>query len=365
MDDSSPATDKAPTMTDNRTARAEAITSAPALAASSLPSPAPVAPEEQTPDGMSHHIFAAMGTTVTVLAPAAHGPHAFEMVRTLFDEWERALSRFLPESELSRLNARAGTAVEVSPLLWDVLTTALEAARATDGRYDPTLQRQMLWIGYDRTFADIDRAGRGTARPPAPARPGGDWRLIQLDQARRRVTLPEGAGLDFGGIAKGMAVDAALDQLRALGLTPALVNAGGDLAVAGQPPGQCDWPIAVPGRDRHWTIPLRNGAIATSTVTRRNWHQGDEVRHHLIDPATGEPARSDILSVTVVAPYCRQAEVGAKVALLLGADTGVRFLETRGLAGLLIPTTGDHLAAGSWPRAAMKEITKEIIEETR
>jgi FAD:protein FMN transferase len=360
MDDSSPATDEAPTMTDNRTARAEAITSAPALAASSLPPPAPVAPEEQTPDGMSRHIFAAMGTTVTVLAPAAHGPQAIEIVRTLFDEWERALSRFLPESELSRLNARAGTAVEVSPLLWDVLTTALEAARATDGRYDPTLLRQMLWIGYDRTFADIDRKGRVAAPTVGQARIGGDWRLIQLDQARR-VTLPEGAGLDFGGIAKGMAVDAALDQLRALGLTPALVNAGGDLAVAGQPPGQCDWPIAVPGRDRHWTIPLRNGAIATSTVTRRNWHQGDEVRHHLIDPATGEPARSDILSVTVVAPYCRQAEVGAKMALLLGAQAGVRFLETRGLAGLLIPTTGDYLAAGSWPRAAMKE----IIEETR
>lgn len=359
MDDSSPATDEAPTTTDNRTARAEDITSAPALAASSLPSPAPVAPEEQTPDGMSRHIFAAMGTKVTVLAPAAHGPYAFEIVRTLFDEWERALSRFLPESELSRLNARAGTAVEVSPLLWNVLTTALEAARATDGRYDPTLLRQMLWIGYDRTFADIDREGRMAAPTVGQARVGGDWQLIQLDQARRRVTLPEGAGLDFGGIAKGMAVDAALDQLRALGLTPALVNAGGDLAVAGQPPGQHDWPIAVPGRDRHWTIPLRNGAIATSTITRRNWRQGDEVRHHLIDPATGEPAQSDILSATVVAPYCRQAEVGAKVALLLGARAGAQFLVAHGLAGLLIPTTGDYLAAGAWPGDAMKEITEE------
>jgi thiamine biosynthesis lipoprotein len=308
---------------------------------------------------MSRHVFAAMGTTVTLLAPAAHGPHAFEIVRALFDEWEGALSRFLPESELSRLNARAGTAVEVSPLLWDVLTTALEAAHATDGRYDPTLQRQMLWIGYDRTFADIDRAGRGTERPHAPARPGGDWRRIQLDQAQRRLTLPEGAGLDFGGIAKGMAVDAALDQLRALNLTPALVNAGGDLAVSGQPPSQPDWPIAVPGRDRHWTIPLRNGAIATSTIARRNWRQGDTARHHLIDPATGEPAQSDILSATVVAPYCRQAEVGAKVALLLGARASVRFLETSGLAGLLIPTTGDYLTAGPWPREAMMEIVGE------
>ena len=298
-----------------------------------------------------------MGTTIAVLAPAEHGARAIEATRALFDAWEHALSRFLPESELSRLNAQAGASVAVSPLLWDVLTTALQAARASDGRYDPTLLRQMLAIGYDRTFAEIRDGVPVAARPTRETQVGGDWRRIRLDPARRLVTLPEGAGLDFGGIAKGMAVDAALDHLRALQLTPALVNAGGDLAVAGQPPGQPDWPIAVPGRDRHWTIPLRHGAVATSTVMRRNWRQGEVARHHLIDPTTGEPARSDLLSVTVVAPRCRQAEVGAKVALLLGAEAGGRFLEEHGMAGLLIPATGDnYLATGSWPRETMREI---------
>ncbi|HEU5349391.1 MAG TPA: FAD:protein FMN transferase, partial [Ktedonobacterales bacterium] len=252
-------------------------------------------------------------------------------------------------------NAQAGAPVEVSPLLWTVLTTAIQAARASDGRYDPTLLRQMISIGYDRTFAEVRDGVPGTTRRPAQTQVGGDWRRIQLDPARRWVMLPAGAGLDFGGIAKGMAVDAALDQLRALGLTPALVNAGGDLAVVGQPPGLLDWPIAVPGRDHHWTIPLRCGAIATSTITRRTWRQGEVARHHLIDPMTGEPAQSDLLSVTAVAPSCRQAEVGAKVALLLGAQAGAQFLEARGLAGLLIPVSGDYLTAGFWPRAPMRE----------
>ena len=339
---------------DSAPARAADSTSAPAER-TSFPPPAPAAPEEQTPSGMSRYSFAAMGTTVTVLAPVEHGARAAAVALALFHEWEQTLSRFLPESELSRLNARAGEPVEVSPLLWTVLTAALQAARATDGRYDPTLLRHMLRIGYDRTFTEI----RGGALEPSPSaeqtRLGGDWRRIQVDALRRRVVLPAGAGLDFGGIAKGMAVDAALDQLRARGLTPALVNAGGDLAVAGQPPDQPDWPIAIPDRDRHWTIPLRNGAIATSTVTKRNWRQGDMVRHHLIDPTTGEPAQSDLLSVTAVAPSCRQAEVGAKVALLLGAQAGGRFLETHGLAGLLIPATGSYLTAGPWPREAMRE----------
>lgn len=302
-----------------------------------------------------------MGTTITVLAPAEHATRAAEATRALFDEWEQTLSRFLPESELSRLNAQAGAPVAVSPLLWDVLATALQAARATTGRYDPTLLRQMLAIGYDRTFEEIHGGVPAAKRPGGATLLGGDWRRIQLDPARRLVTLPAGSGLDVGGIAKGMAVDAALDRLRALGLTPALVNAGGDLAVAGQPPDQPDWPIAVPGRDRHWTIPLRQGAVATSTVMRRAWRQGEVVRHHLIDPATGEPARSDLLSVTAVAPLCRQAEVGAKVALLLGAEAGGRFLAEHGMAGLLIPATsdddntGDYLTAGRWPRGLMRE----------
>jgi thiamine biosynthesis lipoprotein len=325
------------------------------------------------PAGMRRESFTAMGTTITVLAPDAHGSRAVEATRALFDEWERALSRFLPESELSRLNAQAGAPVEVSPLLWDVLASALHAARATDGRYDPTLLRQMLAIGYDRTIEEVRRgvptpAPRGKNARETPVthvtQAGGDWRRIWLDPARRLVTLPEGAGLDFGGIAKGMAVDAALDHLSALNLTPALVNAGGDLAVAGQPPGQSDWPIAVPGLDRHWTIPLRQGAIATSTVMRRNWRQGDVARHHLIDPTTGEPARSDLLSVTVVAPRCRQAEVGAKVALLLGAEAGARFLAEHGMAGLLIPATGGYLTAGRWPRDLMREVTPDIARET-
>jgi len=309
---------------------------------------------------MRRESFRAMGTTITTLAPAEHAMRAAEATRALFAEWEHALSRFLPESELSQLNAQAGAPVAVSSLLWDVLTAALQAALATDGRYDPTLLRQMLAIGYDRTFEEIRGGVPAAPRPAGEAQPrllGGDWRRIRLDPARRLVTLPEGAGLDFGGIAKGMAVDAALDQLRALKLAPALVNAGGDLAVAGQPPNQPDWPIAVPGRDRHWTIPLRHGAIATSTIMRRNWRQGEVARHHLIDPATGEPAKSDLLSVTVVAPLCRQAEVGAKVALLLGAEAGARFLEGHGMAGLLIPATGeDYLAAGRWPRELIREI---------
>src|SRR3954452_17130309 len=94
-----------------------------------------------TPDGLRILSFPAMGTTISLLAPAEDAEAARDTVQALFAEWEAALSRFRPESELSRLNAGAGAWVAVSPLLFDVTATALEAARATNGVFDPTLLR--------------------------------------------------------------------------------------------------------------------------------------------------------------------------------------------------------------------------------
>jgi thiamine biosynthesis lipoprotein len=185
--------------------------------------------------------------------------------------------------------------------------------------------------------------------------PGGGWRNIRLDIQRRRVTLPAGTKLDFGGIAKGMAVDAALAELRLDGISTAIVNAGGDLAVSGLPPFAESWPIAVPGRDRSWTLPLRSGAIATSGIAYRQWQQGQTLRHHLLDPHTGLPVQGDLWSVTVVADRCEQAEVAAKTAFILGAREGTEFLHTHQLAGLIIHKDGTWQAVEPWPLHMMEE----------
>ena len=151
-----------------------------------------------------------MGTTISMLLPENQVELGAEIVRTLFSEWEQALSRFLPESELSQLNQHAGTPVAVSNLLYDVLATALTAAQATEGVYDPALLEQLEQLGYDRTFDDLPV---NRFDPIIPGEPGGRWRGIKVDPIRRQVTLPAGIKLDFGGIAKGMAVDAALEKL--------------------------------------------------------------------------------------------------------------------------------------------------------
>ncbi len=289
-----------------------------------------------------------MGTQVSTILPTGRDESA-DVVRGVFAEWDRRLSRFRPDSELSALNAAAGQTVAVSSLLFRVTWAALEAAAATDGLFDPAMLDQLAAAGYDRTFAELP-----ADRPadPGPARPGGAWRGIRLDVHHRTVDLPAGAHLDFGGIAKGMAVDESLRGLAELEVTPALVEAGGDLAVVGCPAGLPAWPVGIEIDGGLRTVGLPHGALATSSVSRRHWRTGGLEQHHLLDPRTVLPARSGVRSASVAAASCRQAEVAAKVALILGPDAGPAFLDRNGLTGLLVLDDGRELPVGAWTWSA-------------
>lgn len=288
-----------------------------------------------------------MGSDIDLLLPESRASdHAAAAVVALFAEWERALSRFRPDSQLSLLNARAGSAVAVGPILLEAVEAALEAARATGGLFDPTLRLDLVRLGYDRSFDEI-----GDAAPPCgPPRGGsGGWRRVVVDRAAATVTLPVGSGLDLGGIAKGMTVDASLALLSGLGVDAALVSAGGDLAVLGLPPGRRAWGVLVGGDREGPVVPLVRGALATSGTARRRWTQGTVERHHLVDPETGEPAAGGLAQVTVAGASCRAAEAGSTAAFVAGARLGPGLLARLGLAGLLVTESGREIRVGRWP----------------
>ncbi len=315
------------------------------------PTPARDTPSELTvPEGMRRWRYSAMGTTLTVLAPKV-APGAGPLVQALFDEWDCRFSRFRPDSELSLVNASSGRPVPVSQAFAEVTRAALAAAAATDGLFDPTLGARIVALGYDRTFAELP-ADRSISRALAPWASGA-WRSIVVDPEAHTVRVPFGAALDFGGIAKGMAVDAAIELLASLWEGPVAVDAGGDLAVRGTPPGLDAWPIALVDADDAPTVRLDNGALASSSIARRRWRVGHEERHHLLDPRTGEPAASGLRAVSVVAPSCRVAEVAAKVALLLGPEGGPAFLDRHSLAGVLVGDDGMSTPVGSWRAVAV------------
>ncbi len=313
--------------------------------------PVPIAPNadvpsaDVTPDGMRRWSYRVMGATLEVVAPDS-ATEAGPLVKALFDDWDLRFSRFRADSELSRVNAAAGRTVAVSDVFIEVIRAAVAAAHATDGLFDPTVGARMIALGYDRTFVELP-ADSATGRALAPWTAGA-WRSIEIDPLASTVRVPSGTSLDFGGIAKGMAVDAALDLLADQGIGPTAVDAGGDLAVRGTPPSLDAWPIALVEADDVPAVRIADGALATSSTTRRRWRVSGEDRHHLLDPRTGLPAASGLRSVTVLATSCRVAEVAAKTALLLGREDGERFLATHGLSGVLVTDAGSALPVGRW-----------------
>lgn len=254
-----------------------------------------------------------MGTTVTITGEGGRFDETVYAVRRLFEEREARFSRFRPNSELSMVNARAGTWARVSPDFLTLLLLAFRGAAESDGLFDPVVLPALTAAGYDRDFAQL----AGSARVADPvAAPSGTWRDVEVEGDH--VRLPQHLMLDFGGIAKGWTVDAAT-EMAAEALPWALVEAGGDLRVAGAVPGGgVEARVESPFDPDSTVVRLRlsHGALATSSITTRAW--GPNL-HHLIDPRTWRPASTGVIQSTAWAPTCVEAEIGAKWALLAGS----------------------------------------------
>ncbi len=270
--------------------------------------------------------FRAMGTEVELLALPELPPILVEAVRARFEFVEAHLSRFRPESELSRLNASGGKPFKASTLLRTVLEEALAAARHSGGLFDPTALGAVEAAGYRESFEKING--------PVPSRlslPRPDYRQVVVHKDGN-VELRRGLRIDLGGFAKGWTVDDVASIMRGLAGSW-IVNAGGDLRAAGPGPDGSGWLVGVedpllPERDLG-VIEVRNRAVATSTTARRRWLTTQGWSHHLIDPSTGRPSQSDVASVTVLSNTTAEAEVLAKTLLLLGAERGIRYIESR------------------------------------
>ena len=142
---------------------------------------------------------------------------AVAAVRAELDRFDATCSRFRPDSELMALNAAAGRAVVVSPLLLLAVQTALWASAATDGIVDPTLGASMKALGYDRDFRSVPPQGE-----PLHIRlkPSAGWRTVRVDASASTVRVPPGVELDLGATAKALAADRSADAAARAGRRP-------------------------------------------------------------------------------------------------------------------------------------------------
>jgi thiamine biosynthesis lipoprotein len=289
----------------------------------------------------------AMGTDVEVLAVGADaaamatlGALAADALEAREARW----SRFRPASELCRLNDAAGAPVVVSRDTFSLIARAVDAWRATGGRYDPTVLAALEAAGYDRDFDAVARDGDAVASTTVAVPGCGD---VELDDLVSAVRVPRGVALDLGGIGKGAAADAVSAELLGAGVpgvTGLLVNLGGDLRARGEAPMPHGWVVDVDdplATGRTGLLALAEGAIATSTKLRRSWTRGERTLHHLIDPRTGAPAESGLASVTVVAGEAWRAEVLAKAAFVAGAAEGRALVHGAGATGLFVTDGGE------------------------
>lgn len=270
-----------------------------------------------------------MGTYIELKAYGRHAASALDQVYTRLQAIEQKMTINQTGSEIDAVNDQAGQQpVVVSVDTFQVVKSALEYARISSGKFDPTIQPIVaLW-----------KIGSPEARVPAPAEiaaklPLVGYQAVQLDEQIHSIYLPTpGMGLDLGGIAKGYAADEAAAILRASGVKSALISLGGNIYALGHNPNGKAWRIGVqdPENERNSYVAVIEAAdetLVTSGAYERYLDANGKRYHHIIDPATGYPAETDVLSSTIVTTRSIDADALSTSVFILGREKGMQLIE--------------------------------------
>jgi thiamine biosynthesis lipoprotein len=257
--------------------------------------------------------------------------------------WHERFSRFLDTSELTKLNDDPRRDVPVGTLMARFAQAVHAAGSITGGLVDATLLEDVQRAGYTGELGEPIPLRRalalaGTRHPAASSRRAG-WREVQVDLDARTVTRPPGVTLDSGGLAKGLFADVLGETLSCH--ASFAVNCAGDLLIGGTEGMTREIRVESPfdGRILHSFQSSATG-VATSGIGRRSWLDRDgRPAHHLLDPASGEPAFTGIVQVTALAPSALTAEIRAKAALLSGPYGATGWLRD---GGAIVFDDGSH-----------------------
>lgn len=296
-----------------------------------------------------------MGTSYSVkINPGDDLPSGGELsagIEVILEDVNRSMSTYIEDSELSRLNRHPGTGwIEISPALYEVLSTAQEISGRTGGAFDVTVGALVNLWGFGPEFSSGDLPADADIEA-ALAAAGYQGLALRADPPSLRKAAPA-VYLDLSGIAKGYAVDRIAIFLETRGIGDYLVEIGGEVRARGVNGAGETWRVGIerPAADRRailQVIELKDAAMATSGDYRNYYMHGGRRYSHTIDPRTGRPVTHKLSSVTVLDGSAMTADALATALLVMGPEAGPRYAEKTGLPALFILGEGEAFAEKS------------------
>ena len=268
----------------------------------------------------------------------------FPLVWQEIRQFEKRFSRFLASSELSQINRKAGQAVEISPEFKDLILACQKMAKATQNLFNPFILPALQSAGYIGSWPNIDIKKNNLDFS--------NRRICNIDNIKlmkNTILIPSNCALDFGGIGKGYLLDKIAAIIERHKIKNYWLSFGGDLIFAGHDEQKIGWQVGIAdAKNPKKEIDIletfgQKMAVATSGVVKRK----GEGWHHLIDPGTGRPAESNILTATVVAQSATLTDVLAKSLVILGLTKTTKFIKTQKIIFAIIQTkTGEVIRIG-------------------
>lgn len=275
-------------------------------------------------------LYQALGSVVYITLVAGDNfpfETIFSDVRAQITAFEQRFSRFLPESELTLFNEHAGEIRKISTEFKKLLLASIKMAELTEGVYNPFTLPALQQAGYKGSWPSPDKLAAAKDYSQRKVVPSSQLQIYD-DSAK----IPSWAALDFGGIGKGFLLDQLHSSLLPIGAQGYWLSLGGDILCAGKDLENTAWTIqiqqatnqdaSIAAITNHDGKPL---FIATSGITKRQGRTANGTWHHLINPKTGAPAKTDILTATVAARSGIAADVFAKTIVIAGSDQATNF----------------------------------------
>lgn len=260
----------------------------------------------------------------------------------LCSRYEMLFSRTRPKSEIAQINRAGGTPVSVDNELLTFIETSLCYCAQTHGLFDITMGKVIeLWDFKNGHIPNQNLVNESLRHV--------DYKKVQV--TKDTVTLEDPcAKIDLGGIAKGYITDALVDFLKSKGVTSGLINLGGNVFALGEKPGGAPWSVGIrmptPSSSQKnpeifASVGVRDMSVVTSGVYERAFSHNNQLYHHILDPKTGFPAKTNLISATIIAKTSLDADGYTTALILMGLDNALDFVENNpNIEAIFVSTDG-------------------------